>query len=443
MKHPDHGKVADISREVESETNSEDAYVKLYCHTGYGSQDVVREIILYERPDAIMLITDPRFFNWFMPMEHELKTHYGIPIIWINIWDNQPIPYYNSSSYESMDLLFSINKGTKVINAEILKHAGKSTCDLDKGETPKANDVLLKYLPHGLNPETYYKVTESSKDWSDFNRFKVDFYKANPDIEFLVFYNSRNIRRKQAADVILAFRRFCDRLYPEQAKKCCLFMKTHIVDENGTDLMAVKKAICPKYKVLFNQENIPSNVMNWFYNIADVTMFMSSAEGFGLAANESLLAETMLIAPVTGGLQDQMRFEDENGEWIKFDSTFTSNHRGRYRNCGKWVIPVFPRSRLLQGSVVTPYIFDDCSDAEDGANALMKVYSMSKVEREDNGKVGRQWLLSDESGMSSTVMCNQFTSTVNLLFDNWKARDKYELIKIEEPTIPEFDGIVW
>ena len=47
-------------------------------------------------------------------------------------------------------------------------------------------------------------------------------------------------------------------------------------------------------------------------------MFMTDNEGWGLGLTESLTAGRMIIAPVQGGMQDQMRFEDENGDWIKF-----------------------------------------------------------------------------------------------------------------------------
>ena len=54
-----------------------------------------------------------------------------------------------------------------------------------------------------------------------------------------------------------------------------------------------------------------------------------------------------------------MRFEDENGDWIKFDSNFCSNHFGTYKKHGKWAIPVFPSNTSVVGSPKTPYIFDD------------------------------------------------------------------------------------
>ena len=54
------------------------------------------------------------------------------------------------------------------------------------------------------------------------------------DVEFIVFYNNRNIRRKNPGDVVLAFKTFCDMLSPEEASKCALLMHTQ-PKENGTD----------------------------------------------------------------------------------------------------------------------------------------------------------------------------------------------------------------
>ena len=42
--------------------------------------------------------------------------------------------------------------------------------------------------------------------------------------------------------------------------------------------------------------------MNLMYNMADVTVGISSNEGFGLSTAESLMAGTPIIVNVTGGL---------------------------------------------------------------------------------------------------------------------------------------------
>src|SRR3990167_2062886 len=133
---------------------------------------------------------------------------------------------------------------------------------------------------------------------------------------------------------------------------------------------------------------------------------MSSAEGFGLGTCESLMAGTMIIANVTGGLQDQMRFIDENNNPIQFTKDWGSNHDGRYIRCGEWAVPLFPIARSLVGSIPTPYIFDSRCLWEHATEALKEVYAMGREERKRKGALGREWTLSNESMMSSGWMCS-------------------------------------
>jgi hypothetical protein len=54
-----------------------------------------------------------------------------------------------------------------------------------------------------------------------------------------------------------------------------------------------------------------------------------------------------IIANVTGGMQDQMRFV-KDGQWIDFDADFPSNHRGTIIRAWRWAFPVYPTSRSIQ-----------------------------------------------------------------------------------------------
>ena len=175
---------------------------------------------------------------------------------------------------------------------------------------------------------------------------------------------------------------FCDKLSKEQADKCALVMHTQVSDPNGTDLKAVKEAIYPEGNVFFSQGKLTPEQMNFMYNMSDVTMLISSNEGWGLSLTESMICGTMIITNVTGGMQDQCRFENDKGEWIDFDANFPSNHRGTYKKHGEWVEPVFPSNISLAGSPQTPYIFDDRCTPEDVADNLFKVYSYGKEERD-------------------------------------------------------------
>jgi hypothetical protein len=139
------------------------------------------------------------------------------------------------------------------------------------------------------------------------------------------------------------------------------------------------------------------------------------------------MAGTMIIGNVTGGMQDQMRFEDEKGEWIKFTEDFCSNHFGRYTKCGEWAIPVFPSNISIQGSVQTPYIADDRVDFRDAAKAIREVYDMGKEERNRRGSSGNAWVMSDESRMSADNMCKNIMESVDYTIDNFTPRKRYSI----------------
>lgn len=303
--------------------------------------------------------------------------------------------------------------------------------------------VKLSYVPHGINPKWYHPITEEHpEEWKEFSEFQ-DNFKTKNGVDFIVFWQNRNIRRKQPGDVILAFRRFCDQLPPDQAKRVCLLMKTQVADQNGTDLIAVKKNICPKYKVIFNEEILHPKIMNFMYNMADVTVNIASNEGFGLSNAESIMAGTVTVTNVTGGLQDQCRFEISTGEWLEFTPDFPSNHAGTFRNCGPWTIPVFPSNRSLQGSIPTPYIFDDRCKFEDVADALLQWYNTPKEQRDHYGRLGHEWLKTKESGMSSQEMCSRFTISVDDLLASWQPPENFEMMKFEPKTYPDNIGIIF
>jgi hypothetical protein len=52
--------------------------------------------------------------------------------------------------------------------------------------------------------------------------FKKQLFQ-DKEYEFVLFFNSRNIRRKQIPDTMLAYRYFIDQLPIEQAKKCVYY----------------------------------------------------------------------------------------------------------------------------------------------------------------------------------------------------------------------------
>jgi hypothetical protein len=145
-----------------------------------------------------------------------------------------------------------------------------------------------------------------------------------------------------------------------------------------------------------------------------------------------MMCGTPIINNVTGGLQDQCRFEDENGEWIKFTPDFATNHAGKYKKHGKWVKPVYPAAINLQGSIPTPYIFDDRADVRDVAKAMMAWYETSPEERKECGLAGRDWATSDEAKFTAVNMCSSYTKAINAVLDNYVAPERFKVYSAQE-----------
>tara|TARA_R110002167_G_scaffold78468_5_gene217063 strand:+ start:2846 stop:4279 length:1434 start_codon:yes stop_codon:yes gene_type:complete len=412
VQHPEAGKKFDLSQSTNEEAGIEDASVSIYPTSGYGSPGLVRQMISMEKPDAIFIITDPRYWTWLFQMEGEIRKQ--IPIAYLNIWDDYPAPRYNESFYESCDLLMGISKQTVNINRIVL------------GD--KIQDRILEYVPHGLNHNVYKPL---EKDNTELVEFKKNLFKGK-EFDFVTFFNSRNIRRKQIPDTIWAFVQFVDKLPLEEAKKCALVLHTQRVDPNGTDLPAVVDMLCgdnERYNIIFSEEKLSTNQMNLLYNSTDVQIQLTSNEGWGLSLTEAMLAGNPIIANVTGGMQDQMRFTDEKGLWFTPDENIPSNHRGTYKECGPWAFPVFPTSISIVGSPPTPYIFDDRCEAGDAANQLMEVYNLDPERRKAIGLMGREWATGNEAGFTAEKQGERVIENIDKLFETWKPRPKYELVK--------------
>ena len=61
VNHPDKGKRFDMCQAMAESSKVEDAYTMLYPTDGYGNIEIIRSIIDLESPDAIFIITDPRY----------------------------------------------------------------------------------------------------------------------------------------------------------------------------------------------------------------------------------------------------------------------------------------------------------------------------------------------------------------------------------------------
>jgi len=415
MKHPEEGKRLDLSEDTNKFANINDGSVILYPVSGYGNPDFIRQIIKIEKPDAIFLITDPRYFIWLFMMENEIRKQ--IPICYLNIWDS-PVPYplWNKPYYEACDLLMGISKQTVNINKVVL------------GD--KAKDKIVSFVPHGLDHNNFKPLELSNQELID---FKKELYQGK-EYDFVLFFNSRNIRRKQIPDAMLAYKLFIDSLPVAKAKRCAFVLHTEIVSEHGTDLEAVREYLLngDQYNIIFLPQPFSSQQMNLLYNSTDAQILLTDNEGWGLSLTEALLVGNPIIANVQGGMQDQMRFEDTDGKWIDFSFDFPSNHRGTYQKHGEWAFPVFPNNISIQGSPPTPYISSDRCSPEDAARQIMEVYNLRKEERKRRGLVGRNWAIGDEAGFTAEHQGERVIQSLDQLFSNWLPREEFELINTAE-----------
>ena len=419
VKHPDEGKLFDVSDSVNEEAGIDNASVRIIPQSGYGNQDLIRQLITTENPDAILHFTDPRFWDWLYAMEDEIRRH--IPIMYLNIWDDLPDPQWNAPFYGSCDLLMGISKQTYGINKRVMEKYGMPM-----------KDWQITYVPHGVS-EKFKPILSDSDDYQ-----KVIDMKSKLGIDkkkFVVLYNNRNIRRKNPGDVILAYKEFCDTLTPEAARDVVLLLHTQRVDPNGTDLPEVIQNVCPDYDVKFTDSQFSTDELNVLYNVADVTINMASNEGFGLATCESVRAGTPIIVNVTGGMQDQCNFTIDGKyitaeQYVELGSLHDKKKLPKNLSWGSWVNPIWPTNRSLQGSPMTPYIFDDRCSYEDAGKAIKQWYDTPSERRTQCGLEGSDWINSEESGMSAKNMGQRFIDSIDNTLKNYSPKTDITLWKI-------------
>ena len=122
-----------------------EAKIVIYPTDGYGNPNLLREILVLEKPDAILHFTDPRFWIWLYNMEHEVRQ--TTPILYYNIWDDLPDPKYNRDYYESCDWLGCISRQTYGIVSRV--------GNIDSETIKPLEDWQVDYVPHGINQTKY------------------------------------------------------------------------------------------------------------------------------------------------------------------------------------------------------------------------------------------------------------------------------------------------
>ena len=306
----------------------------------FGTKEMLRSVIWREKPDTVWFMTDPRFWGWLWEMDNEIRQN--IPMVYYHVWDNYPYPKYNKKFYESNDVVATISKLTDDVVRTV------------------APDVETHYVPHAVDTEIFQKLDDEIVD-------KLREENKGPDgrslsNRFVVLFNSRNARRKHSGTLVFWFKEFLERVGEDNA---VLLMHTEPLDPNGPNLMQIVEDLdLNKGQVLFSRDKINEKNMATLYNLADVTVNISDAEGFGLSCLESLACETPVIGVRTGGLQDQLT----DGENV-------------------FGVMIEPSSQQIVGSQLVPYVMEDRINKQDFLNAMQKMYDAG---RDGRAKIGQQ-----------------------------------------------------
>lgn len=345
---------------------------------GFGSKELLRSLLVTEKPDALMLFTDPRFFVWVWEMEDEV--HQVCPIVYNHLWDNPPWPEFNRVLYESTDLVNCINYPTYQMVHERFP---------DK----------TNFIPHALPADLYKPMDPAAAAEA-----KVKLLGPERADHFVVLFVSRNARRKMPSDVIQSWGMFLDRLQATHGhRKATLLMHTDPMDQEGPNLLHVVEAFGLRDNVVFSKERVSFEQMSVVYNVSDVVINTSCNEGFGLSVLEGLYCGKPAIVIKTGGLTRQV-VDWQTGE--------------------EYGVALDPDVKCLVGSQLVPYIYEDFVSHQTRADAIWKVYEWGPERRKEVGERGRQYALKE---FSMERLVGEWDRTLWKTLEEWPQKQKSAL----------------
>jgi len=353
---------------------------KLFPTDKFSDLELVRSLIKSEKPDAMWLMADPRFFETMWNIDTEIRS--VVPIVYYHVWDNYPYPVFNKKYYHSNDLVVCISKLTK----DVLDNV--------------APDVASSYLPHTVDTDIY-----KSEEFSSVSMF-LEANNISYQGKKIFFWNNRNAVRKHPATLLWWFKKLLDEVGHDKAM---LLMHTDPKDKSGPDLITNLEHLgLTSGQVFLSNQKVPDRMLATFYNIADCTINISDAEGFGLSSLESMACETPVISTLTGGLKDQI-FDGEN--WFG--------------------IGIEPASKMLVGSQSVPYIFEDRISCDDFIQACKRIINTPKQDLEKWGRKCRNNVLKNFSIKDYKRSWVSVMDEVIDKYGSWETRknfDRWELI---------------
>lgn len=352
---------------------------RIYPVDGYGTHEIIRSVLQKERPDVLWFMTDPRFYGWLWEIENEIRA--AVPMIYYHVWDNFPAPHFNSDFYNSNDVVACISKVTH----EIVKTV--------------APEIDSCYLPHAVNEQFFHPAkTDEERQAQDSLRERITQGNKNKKV---FFWNNRNARRKQSGTLIWWFKEWIDKVGHDKAT---LLMHTDPRDPHGQDLPHLINHLGAGNGQVFLSTNkvSPQELAN-IYRMADYTVNISDAEGFGLSTLESLSCGTPIIVNMTGGLQEQVT---DGKKWFGFG--------------------ISPASKTVIGSLQVPYIYEDRISQRDFEKALTNALKNPAKKYKQMSTQGRRHVLKNYNFEKFESSWIELMDRVVEEYGSWDTRTGYK-----------------
>ena len=317
---------------------------------GFGDRNLLISAIVSEKPDVILIFTDPRFFTWLWEIADEIRK--VCPIAYWHVWDNYPYPDFNTPYYEDTDL----------INCH-----SHLTYEMVSEKFPEKTN----FIPHSLPNKLFYELKDEEKKFC-----KISSLGKDKQDDFVLFWINRNARRKRPADLLHAWANFIN-MQKDNFKDrvpATLLLHTDPRDQEGPNLFSVAEHLNIEDSVVFSTQRIGFDKINSLHNISDACINISYAEGFGLSTLESMQCGNPIIATKTGGLTRQVvdhRDGTENGIALEVDL------------------------KSMVGSQSVPYIYEDYASIDNITKAINTMFEMPKEEREALGQKAKSYVDSE------------------------------------------------
>jgi glycosyltransferase involved in cell wall biosynthesis len=346
----------------------------------YGTPEVIRSVLRTEKPDIFWFMSDPHNYRWLFQMEDEIRPL--MPMVYYHVWDNYPVPNFNKNYYDSVDHIATISKLTDEVVGQVT-------------DTPKT------YIPHAIDTSVFKPL-----DPALIQDFKVQTLGEDNKDCFMFFWNNKNCHRKMGANLLWMFKDFVTKRNLT-SKDVCLVMHTNPEEKKGCNLTQIIYDSGLEGQVLISNGVYDDERLAMIYNVADCTINVSQAEGFGLSTAESLACETPIIITATGGLQDQ--FWDGAGEVTG--------------------IRLQPSSTSIVSSQLVPYIYEDRINHLEFEAALEEMVEMDDSKRKKLGKNGRELVLEKfnlENWKQEGKTWDGLFKTLNKEYGSWDNRCGYK-----------------